>query len=144
MTKEEIQIAQAACCVGTMWNEYEGTEDFDRMVGKRVQHLIALVQKLHPSLPSNLNEAAKEASQSAYSEPTAEGFAKRCFFKRGFKAGAVWTAGQGYVDTHAVINEYKDWGDGFAKLELGILNNDDFFEDWQEQNEIIVQIRKKQ
>lgn len=44
MTKEEIQIAQAAYCVGKMWDEYEGTEDFDRMVGKRVQHLIELVR----------------------------------------------------------------------------------------------------
>ena len=51
---------------------------------------------------------------------------------------------QGYVDTQAVINEYKNWGDGFAKLELSINEDDGFFEDWQEQDEIIVQIRKKQ
>ena len=47
------------------------------------------------SLPSNLDEAAEKTSQSAYSEPTADGFAKRSFFKRGFKAGAEWMAGQG-------------------------------------------------
>lgn len=44
MTKEELEIAKAACCVGTMWNEYEGKEQFDRMVGLRVRHLIGLVK----------------------------------------------------------------------------------------------------
>ena len=44
MTKEELEIAQAACCVGTMWDQYEGTEKFNEMVGKRVWHLIELVR----------------------------------------------------------------------------------------------------
>ena len=44
MTKEEKKIAMAACCVGTIWDEYEGTEYFDQMVGLRVKYLIGLVQ----------------------------------------------------------------------------------------------------
>ena len=44
MTQEELEIAQAACCVGTIWDQYEGTEKFNEMVGKRVQHLIELVR----------------------------------------------------------------------------------------------------
>lgn len=55
MTKKELEIAQAACCVGTIWDQYEGTEKFNEMVGKRVQHLIALVrnhlQQGQPELP---------------------------------------------------------------------------------------------
>ena len=47
-----------------------------------------------PSLPSNLDEAMEEESQHAYGEPTAQGFAKRSFFKRGFKAGAQWRDAQ--------------------------------------------------
>ena len=43
MTQKELEIAQAACCVRTIWDQYEGTEKFDEMVGKRVQHLIELV-----------------------------------------------------------------------------------------------------
>ena len=43
MTQEELEIAQAACCVGTMLDQYDGTEKFNEMVGKRVQHLIKLV-----------------------------------------------------------------------------------------------------
>lgn len=104
MTKEEIQIAQAACCVGKMWDEYEGTEDFDRMVGKRVQHLITLVRKLHPSLLFDLDETAKsclkEALQKFYdtigkpyalvNESEVNEFGEVLF-----RAGAVWKAGQG-------------------------------------------------
>ena len=44
MTPEELEIAKAACCVGTIWDHYEGTENFNEMVGKRVQHLIELVR----------------------------------------------------------------------------------------------------
>ena len=44
MTQEELEIAQATCCVGTMWDQYEGTEKFNEMVGKRVRHLIELVR----------------------------------------------------------------------------------------------------
>lgn len=60
LSKQELEIAIAACCVGTMWDEYEGTEDFDHMVRLRLNHLIELVQKYRPSLSSNLDEVAKK------------------------------------------------------------------------------------
>lgn len=44
MTQKELEIAQAACCVGTIWDQYEGTEEFNEMVGKRVRHLVELVR----------------------------------------------------------------------------------------------------
>lgn len=44
MTQKELEIAQAACCVGKIWDEYEGTKEFNEMVWKRVQHLIELVR----------------------------------------------------------------------------------------------------
>ncbi len=99
MTQEEIQIAQAAYCVGKMWDEYEGTDDFERMVGKRVRHLIELVRKTQPSLPSDLDEAAKQIVIQKH--PCMED----CLIlgdrlTRGelialVKAGAEWMAGQG-------------------------------------------------
>jgi hypothetical protein len=61
-----------------------------------------------PSLPSNLDEAAEEESQHAYGEPTAQGFAKRSFFKRGFKAGAEWMAGQGVIVTGEYVRILED------------------------------------
>lgn len=60
------------------------------------------MEQEQPSTSSNLDEAAEETSQSAYSEPTAAGFAKRSFFKRGFKAGAEWMAKQG-VNIHGRV-----------------------------------------
>lgn len=42
------------------------------------------------SLPEGLDEAAEERAQRAYDDPTAMGYAKRLFFKSGFKAGAEW------------------------------------------------------
>lgn len=57
MTQKELEIAQAACCVGTMWDQYEGTEKFDEMVGKRVQHLIELVRNyLKQEQPNKQND----------------------------------------------------------------------------------------
>ena len=107
------------------------------------------LENLQPPLPSNLDEAAEETAKKYYcsclEKHNETGICDGCEnVKLSFKAGAEWMAGQGYVDTHAVINEYRDWGDGFANLELAIATNDDFFEDWQEPNEIIIQIRKKQ
>lgn len=107
MTKEEIQIAQAAYCVGKTWEVYEGTEDFDHMVGLRVKHLIELVRNYHQSsLPSNLDEAA-EKSYKEYDVKTAVkpkehpvGF----LFFDGFKAGAEWKAGQGITIEGEVVS----------------------------------------
>lgn len=42
------------------------------------------------SFIENLNEAAEEESTWAFPEPTAQGYAKRLFFKSGFKRGAKW------------------------------------------------------
>lgn len=81
MTKQEAKKILA--CRGNGYSE----DDFN--------NAIEVAFNCIPPLPSNLDEAAEEASQSAYSEPTAAGFAKRSFFKRGFKAGADWMAGQG-------------------------------------------------
>lgn len=98
-------------------------------------------EETQPSLPSDIDEAAEEASQSAYSEPTAAGFAKRSFFKRGFKAGAEWMAGQGVSVDGKVVMDFSEpydiinrrliakLGDALLKVEPG---------------EVIVQIRKKQ
>ena len=94
MTPEELEIAKAACCVGTIWDEYEGKENFDHMVGLRVKHLIELVQNYHqPSLPSNLDEAAEEYADGE--NPTCP--CEECLIKT-FKAGAEWMAGQGWHD----------------------------------------------
>ena len=99
MTNEEIQIAQAAYCVGKMWEEYEGTEDFDRLVGKRVQHLIELVRKYQPSLPSDIDDAAEEAANGLYLDK----HNLICMFK----AGAKWLAGQGWIDDGSMPPETK-------------------------------------
>lgn len=152
MTKEEIQIAQAACCVGKMWDEYEGTEDFDRMVGKRVQHLITLVRKLHPSLLFDLDETAKsclkEALQKFYdtigkpyalvNESEVNEFGEFLF-----RAGAVWKAGQGVKTTGEIIPLPTD--DRFNWLQV----DDDIqlcgiLKEFKPGDKVIVQIRKKQ
>ncbi|MBP5456540.1 MAG: hypothetical protein J6Y37_08570 [Paludibacteraceae bacterium] len=41
-------------------------------------------------IPNDLEEAAEEESTWAFPEPTAQGYAKRLFFKPGFKRGAKW------------------------------------------------------
>ena len=94
------------------------------------------LENLQPPLPFSLDEAAEETSQSAYSEPTADGFAKRSFFKRGFKAGAEWLAGQG-VSVDASVVPY-DNGLGLNMSDEDILSG--IFKDG---DKVIVQIRKK-
>ena len=92
-----------------------------------------------PSLPSDLYEAAEEASQSAYSAPTAAGFAIRSFFKRGFKAGAEWMAGQG--ETHeAEIIESVPYGGTKWKRCVKVWLDDQF---QAKGDKVVVQIRKK-
>ena len=60
MTKKELEIAAAACCVGTIWDQYEGTEMFNEMDGKRVQHLIELVRNhLEQEQPPTKREIAE-------------------------------------------------------------------------------------
>lgn len=71
MTKEEKEIAMAACCVGTICDAYEGTEDFDRMVMLRVDHLIELVRDyLSKQHTQGLDKAADQyASDNASDYP---------------------------------------------------------------------------
>lgn len=84
----------------------------------------------HPSLPSNIDEVMDEEAQYAYGEPTAQGFAKRSFFKRGFKAGAEWMADQGYTQEGIA---YPDF------LEIWVnMNNTDI----KDGDKVIVHIRK--
>ena len=103
MTPEELEIAKAACCVGTIWNEYEGKENFDHMVGLRVKHLIELVRNYQqPSLPSNLDEAAWK-----YGLDNQNGFCSQSVKVDCFKAGAEWMAGQGWIDDGSMPPETK-------------------------------------
>lgn len=73
----------------------------------------AMLDNIAP-LPSNLDEAAEKTSQSAYSEPTADGFAKRSFFKRGFKAGAEWLAEQFFPRWRNINEDKPKQGEGCA------------------------------
>lgn len=137
MTKEELEIAKAAYCVGKIWNIYEGKENFDHMVELRVKHLIKLVRNYQQlSLPSNLDEATEKiASDIAPMYPDISW--DSCFekIKEGIKAGAEWMAGQGVsmlgrvgiygVDVESITKELREAG-----FNLG--------------EEIILQIRKKQ
>ena len=145
MTQEEIQIAQAAYCVGKMWDEYEGTEDFDLLVGKRVLHLIELVRKSHPSLPSNLDEAAEDYEENKVHSISALGTDKDGFayymrtgtsFNDAFKAGAEWMARQG-ITKEAVI--------GMATEEISINVSQQTLDelDLCPGDKVVVQIRKK-
>lgn len=112
MTKEEIQIAQAAYCVGKMWDEYEGTDDFERLVGKRVRHLIELVRKSQPSLPSNLDEAAEEYGRNTFiNECMENGVCDDHDLSDAFKAGAEWMAGQGWIEDGSMPPETKQESD---------------------------------
>ena len=90
MKKEELEIAKAACCVGTIWDAYSGKEDFDYMVGLRVKHLIELVRNYEqPSLPSELDEAAQKV-EDYYDVGEERGYlcCHRGDIKDAFKAGA--------------------------------------------------------
>lgn len=110
----------AASCVGTMWNEYEGTDDFDHMVRLRLNHLIELVRKYRPSLPSNLDKTAKsclkEALQKFYdtigkpyalvNESEVDEFGEFLF-----SAGAEWMAEQGWINDGSMPPETKQESD---------------------------------
>lgn len=149
MTEEELEIAKAACCVGTIWDEYEGKENFDYMVGLRVKHLIELVQNYHqPSLPSNLDEAAEEIAKSEIPVEAGEAldlngdcyetddinWPERCGFIRGFKAGAEWLAGQGETRDDITVT-----GDFDGKAHIFPIPSSKF----NPGDKVVVQIRKK-
>lgn len=110
MTPEELEIAKAACCVGTIWDEYEGTEDFDHMVKLRLNHLIELVRKSQPSLPSNLDDAAEEWCKRNNKGIALCGDGKSHYLADGidaFKACAEWIHGQpdAKLDS-SIVNEW--------------------------------------
>ena len=46
--------------------------------------------KKNEPVSDDIEEAAEKESEAAYSEPSASGYAKRLFFKAGFKRGAKW------------------------------------------------------
>ena len=99
------------------------------------EHILATYNLSQPSLTSNLDDAAEKTSQSAYSEPTADGFAKRSFFKRGFKAGAEWMAGQGQT-----FGAHVDNGCAIASgVELPVV----LWDTYEDGDVLKVQIRKK-
>ena len=150
MTKEELikkidaEIAKLSDNASQMCEDYEGY----RLACKDISDVFhEIAKEIQPSLPSDLDEAAEEASQSAYSEPTAAGYAKRCFFKSGFKAGAEWMAGQGCtveIDEGYFINNpqhdiregkfHKYYSSTFDHSKKIVLTTGD---------EVVVQIRKK-
>ena len=143
MTNEELEIAKAACCVGTIWDEYAGKENFDHMVGLRVKHLIELVRNYQqPSLSSDLDEAAEEiASDIAPTHPDI-GW-DECFekIKDGIKAGAKWMAGQGYSQEEIVEDKSIEVGYGVFPGISPIINLPASFKPG---DKVILQIRKKQ
>ena len=65
-----------------------------------IKHLIASLQQEQPSLPSNLDEAAIDAAQLDMQDrqimeaTNDERLRYSRIFRRGFKAGAEWMAGQ--------------------------------------------------
>ena len=118
MTKEELEIAKAACCVGTIWDEYEGKENFDHMVGLRVKHLVELVRNYHQSsLPSNLDEAAVQAHIRM------EESGEEMTFLNTFKAGAEWMAGQFQKIEGELVDWYETNGVDYCH---GISTNESF------------------
>lgn len=140
MTKEELEIAKAAYCVGKIWDTYEGKENFDHMVGLRVKHLIELVLNYQkPSLPSNLDEAAEEiASDIAPTHPDI-GW-DECFekIKDGIKSGVEWMAVQGSSYEGVIYDDHEVLVGGYS------IEFRDFFLPFKNCDEVIVQIRKKQ
>ncbi len=139
MTQKELEIAQAACCVGTIWDEYEGTEEFNEMVGKRVQHLIELVrnhleseqpdggcsEKPNNHLPgydkallevkSMVDDLYEEASigLSEYDSGLYNGIAETCMKLRGLIKARLDSDEQPEVDLEkAAKHVYESWMGG--------------------------------
>ena len=133
MTNEELEIAKAACCVGTIWDEYAGKENFDHIVGLRVKHLIKLIRNYQQlSLPSNLDEAAEE-----FAKP----YHDKMAVIEAFKASAKWMAGQGYSQEEVVEDKSIEVGCGVLPGISPIINLPDSFKPG---DKVIIQIRKKQ
>lgn len=94
-----------------------------------------------PSLPSNMDDAAKQYARNYTESDTGNGGDDwEDDIQITFKAGAKWMAAQGYIDHCAVIQETRDYGDGYTDITFGISTPDEPFD---ENAEYIFQIRKK-
>lgn len=97
--------------------------------------------KEQPSIPSNINEAAEEYFLKTYG---IDNMAISEDIKRAVKFGAEWIAGQGVTE---VSRLYRDPNPPHEGLFFGVLP---FFStiqmalNYQDGEEVIVQIRKKQ
>ena len=99
-------------------------------------------EKMQPSLPSDLDEAAKEYGRNTFiNECMENGVCDNHDLSDAFKAGAEWMAGQGYTKEETVYferlcDENRIMVDlGWGEPERGGFNPGD---------KVIVQIRKKQ
>ena len=95
------------------------------------------LEKLQPSLPSNLDEAAKESAKKWRKNPDGTE-SRELFFApyiRGFKVGAEWMAGQGETVEGYITDEIAYNGIAVILDNEGQLKPDD---------KVIVQIRKKE
>ena len=106
--------------------------------------LESAIKYLEPSLPSNLDEAAIDAAQLDMQDrqimeaPNEERLRYSRIFRRGFKAGARWMAGQGFSFEDEVYYDgttpfVKDADFDIIELKDSVKNGD----------KVIVQIRKK-
>lgn len=95
---------------------------------KSVRTFITSLQQEHPSLPSNIDEAAEEYSENilANGEDMFDAIAD------GFRAGAEWMAGQG--ETLNLPIDELSCGAYISCVEQGLTSDDD----------VIIQVRKKQ
>ena len=141
MTKEEIllkigeRIAALSHNASQMCEEYEGY----RLACMDVSDILDEITKEldAPSLPPDIDEAAEEYAAKAGLQPEA------FIAIPSFKAGAEWMAGQGVTE---VSRLYRDPNPPHEGLSFGVLP---FFSsiqmalNYQEGEEVIVQIRKK-
>lgn len=144
MTKEKC-IALLNC-----YAEYNGI-DIPNPAECREAMRMAAELLSHPSLPSNLDEAAEKAGLEYAPEEEGEAvdssgqvydtddvnWPLRCGFLTGFKAGAAWMAGQG---------ETKEAVIGMATYEIFIKVSEQTLDelDLRPGDKVVVQIRKKQ
>ena len=139
MTKEEALKVLIKMRTWRRWNKEQKEEERPEMpeqkeVDEAFDVCIEMLSK--PSLPSDLDEVVEKSSQKRYS-PVLNGsgndicYPKRSVFKQGFKAGAEWMAGQGYVkEGIARPDDCEIW--------VNMTNVD-----IKDGDEVIVQIRKK-
>ena len=130
--------------------EQEAVEEFTKMnlTKKGLYHyndmqdafLIGLFkgEKMQPSLPSNLDEAAKEYGRNTFiNECMENGVCDNHDLSDAFKAGAEWMAGQGYTkETQVYANRWTDVDEVIVNLGRGEYG-------FKAGDKVIVQIRRK-